>query len=201
VLEEIARHAAERSVVIGRIRKAMAYPFVLIAVVSFLLQIGGTLQGILESIDGETGSHALWIQTTQSITQFVLGTVVIVALGWLLFGRWLPYPGRALFRVEQSLRIGATRLRAGGDWLPMPPRIPSDLSARLNAALRHGPTRAAEAIDSAANECARRANEFALRSMSVMQITFLLLVGTVATLQFATVFVIQDACLEGIVPW
>jgi hypothetical protein len=37
--------------------------------------------------------------------------------------------------------------------------------------------------------------------MAVMQVSFLLLVGVVGALQFATVFVIQDACLERIAPW
>lgn len=109
VLEEIARHASERSVMIGRIRKAMAYP-ILTAI--FVVVIGSAL--------GWFVAPRLWELTEGATLRgpsavvhpalLVMGGLVVLAAFFLLSvgpfgGRWrkrLPLYGRLVENADRA---------------------------------------------------------------------------------------------------
>lgn len=179
----------------------LAYPAVLIAVVPVLLHAGHGLAGVIDSLGLANTRSGTWVVLSQDVGRAVFWGIALLAGSWLFLGRWLPYPGRRLLRAQRALQAGATRLRVGRDWTGVPARLPSDLAARLTAALTCVPERAANSIERIAAECALRGDERARRSMRVVQTLLLLLIGFVAMLQFGSVFLVQRACLGEIVPW
>ncbi|MHC4954086.1 MAG: type II secretion system F family protein [Planctomycetota bacterium] len=197
---------------------ALAYPAVLMLILPVMMQVNSKL--FTWYAWHEVGNGVNWVLRMHAVSQWTLYAIGGLAAVWVLFGAWLPYPGKRLFGRERRLRAAAATLRAGGGWRAAfpafdesigagapaesalaPLRLPADLQARLVAATTQGPKEASDALTSLADECARRATASANRGLRCAQLVLLLVIAFIAAAQFAGIFSLEHTILREVGPW